>query len=1049
MIWKILIVLAAAVASFFVPTPKELKDAFIGGQNLYSSSNYEKAIQQYDLIINTESDFLKEDSVKVDLLSGQMIVSVVVAANYQKGNALNKLGKIDEAIKYFRKVEAREDEKKLAALAQFQIYDIYYRAAKYDSAIIEARKLVNKYSDNQKAETALYDIGWANKELGDLEKSNKAFQELIERYPNTDYLPRAIYQLGQNNFEQKNYDESIKYWADLNERFKPDAFKDQDWEKVQLKAVKDRQKFEATAGRETDETVLELVAKAQVKIGDAYRAKGDFAAAIKNYKQVVSTYSLLPVLVEISYVKMADYTLEEKGIDSARAVYQEAIDENFANKDLQAKMQYKIAETYQSNAMFDKAAKEYEFYIKAYADVAENIEFGVDKAQYSIVAMYYNGKNYEQSVVWADTLINKFPFSDVVPGALFLKGLSLNALGNYDQAREVFTDLINNHQKSPDLGNAQVQIGLTYFNQQKYEEALTAYKKAVEEYPQKIDSSEVYFELLNTYFEMNRYDEAIASFDHVKFGSPYYTAAFGKLTKIYGSRSEYQKGKEFLESILEKDKKVDSVYYAPDVYFAMSDLYISQQDYSTAVKFLTKVIDDSLADESKTVVKMQSRYVRGVLRYQLENYSASLNDLEYVKNDPEFKIKFPKYSENIAEKLALAYSKTGKLDVALDMINKLLANAETEAAKGDLYSVITEIYYESGDYKKAIESANEVIGRNGIPDAIKVSNYITLSNSYKKLEDLEKASSVLFEASEKYPDSPEIPSVLYSLAALYFDGQAYEKSADIFNKFITRYPDNPNIKEARYFRAHAYFETGNFLQAYNSFKQYSSTYPGDPLAAEAQYFGAEALFSAKEYNKAINEYRLVYQRYPNTEYAPQALYNEGWCYNSLEQPDKMIEAFKKLAQKYPSSNFSGDGLFTIGDYYYNKKDYINAAQAYEELIAKFPNYSKVEEAKKLVYDLSQINSYLEYEQAMKFFDGHKYEKAIEELTKLYQKYPDASIAVGCQVNIAASYEMIEEYKKAAEWYKKIIDKYSKSEDDNERSALNFAKEHLDYIESTY
>ena len=128
---------------------------------------------------------------------------------------------------------------------------------------------------------------------------------------------------------------------------------------------------------------------------------------------------------------------------------------------------------------------------------------------------------------------------------------------------------------------------------------------------------------------------------------------------------------------------------------------------------------------------------------------------------------------------------------------------------------------------------------------------------------------------------------------------------------------------------------------------------------------------------------------------------------------------------------------------------MKAAEAYNELVTKFPNYPKFEEAKALVYDLSQINSYLEYEQAMKYFDTRKYEKAIEELTKLYNKFPDASIAVGCQVNIAASYEMLEEYRKAAEWYKKIIDRYSSSKDDNERGALNFAREHLEWIEDNY
>ena len=629
-----------------------------------------------------------------------------------------------------------------------------------------------------------------------------------------------------------------------------------------------------------------------------------------------------------------------------------------------------------------------------------------------------------------------------------LKDYLLTLLDRYREARRVFEKIVTEHPGSPISVKRKSRLVLLLFKEKKYEEAFNI-SRSIEINADKIDSSQVYFELISTYYDLNRYDEAIASFDYVEFGSPYYTAAFGKLTKIYGSRSEYEKGKKFLEDILEKSKNVDSVYYGIDVNFALADLYISQIDYNGAINYLNKVVSDSIADESKNVVKLQAQYARGALWYQLENYPEAVKDFEALKNNPVFNSRFSDNYANLTEKLALSYSKTNKVPQALAIVNKLIETSKNEIEKGNYFSIISKIYFESSDYKKAIESANNVINQEGIADETKVACYITLSQSYKNLGQLNKSAEILLEASEKYPASPEVSAVLYSLAAVYFDTREYEKAGDIFNKFINRYPENPSIKEAKYFRAHSYYEAGNWQQAHNFFKQYSSSYPGDPLAAESQYFAAEALFNIKDYSKAVNEYRIVYQRFPNTDYAAQAMYNESWAYYELKQPDKMIESFKKLADKYPKSSYAGDGLFTIGDYYYNLKDYMKAAEAYNELVTKFPTYPKYEEAKALVYDLSQINSYLEYEKAMKHFDGRKYEKAIEELSKLYDKYPDASIAVGCQVNIAASYEMLEEYRQAAEWYKKIISRYVSSKDDNERGALNFAREHLEWIEDNY
>src|SRR3990172_404315 len=231
--------------------------------------------------------------------------------------------------------------------------------------------------------------------------------------------------------------------------------------------------------------------------------------------------------------------------------------------------------------------------------------------------------------------------------------------------------------------------------------------------------------------------------------------------------------------------------------------------------FLNKVVNDSIADESKEIIKLQAKYARGVLWYQLENYAEAVKDFETLKNDPTFIARFSDNDASLTEKLALSYSKTNKKQQALALINQLIESLKNETGKGNYYSIISKIYFDSGDYNKAIESTNNVIRQEGISDETKVASYITLSQSYKNLDQLNKSAEVLLEASEKYPKSSEIPAVLYSLAALYFDNHEYEKAGDIFNKFINRYPENPSIKEAKYFRAHSYYEAGNWQQAHN------------------------------------------------------------------------------------------------------------------------------------------------------------------------------------------------------------------------------------------
>lgn len=122
-----------------------------------------------------------------------------------------------------------------------------------------------------------------------------------------------------------------------------------------------------------------------------------------------------------------------------------------------------------------------------------------------------------------------------------------------------------------------------------------------------------------------------------------------------------------------------------------------------------------------------------------------------------------------------------------------------------------------------------------------------------------------------------------------------------------------------------------------------------------------------------------------------------------------------------------------------------AAEFYSKLKNKYPTDEKISEVDKLKYDLSQINSYLEYEAAIKYFDERKYKEAFEKLKKVLAKYPEASVVVGCRVNIATSYEIIR--RKQLSGTMKQFRLYEKSKDDNERAAYFFAKEHKEWLES--
>jgi tol-pal system protein YbgF len=1048
--WKIIIIvtLTASIIANFVPTPLELQKAFISGQNFYAAGDYKKAIKQYDFIINTESKLLNEDSVKVALFNGDLIVSVKTAAYFQKANALRRLKRNDEAVENFKIVaEQRTDSPWLSGLAYYQIADLRYEEGKFMEAIEVAKKLIERFPKDERVPKAYYTIGWAFRELKMLDSSNFYFRALIDKFKNSELVPHSMYQIGQNYFEMKKYEDALQWFNDLVDKFKPERFKKEEFEKVELKVVRERKVFEAVTGREGEETQLEIVAKASLRIADCYKQMDKYDEAIRAYRNVIANYSLLPSLIETAYIKMAQYTLEKKGLNDGIAIYREAIDRNFENKQIQAKMQYLIAKTYHDSLRYDRAAEEYDFYVKAYSEVAFLIDFPVEDAIYSKVICLYNARKYKETVAECDSFLVKFPGSSYIPDMLFFKGVSHLALGEHTKAESSFVEVISKYKNTPQYAPSLVQLGRTYYEMKRYDEALSRLNQTLSENPPGLDRNEVYYYILLVYFDSQKYDSLLSVFQNIAPGSGFYLPAFIKVSKSFSVQGKFAEGEKFIKEILKTAESLkDSVYFIPEVRFSLADIYIGQGKLDEAIEVLSLIIEDAKANE---LLKLQSVYARGSLYYQTEKYREAIKDFEFCLASKKFTTDLASLIPQVNEKLAISYVKTGQIERGINLVSKLIGEVSEPVERVKYTALLAEAYFEAKDYKNAVKFASDVFQSDVVDENAVAKAVYVLANSHRQLGEFEKTLDVLSRAGEKFPNSKFIQDVFYSVGAVYYDNGEYDYAIEIFDKFTKLYPKAENYKNALFFLAYSNLQLGYWDKAISHFRRFVREFPRDDLTPEAYFNIGEAFYNTGKYEDAIREYRNVYRIFPSSELAPLALYSEGWCYYELQKPEQMVEIFKQVVKRYPKSEHAPIALFTIGDYYYNSKDYQKAQQAYEEFISMYPNHEKVEEARQLIKDLKLINIYAEYQEAMKYFDNKDYRKAIEELTKIWQKYPDSDIVVGCRVNIAAAYEQLGDWRRAAKMYEEIIRDYANSNDDNARSAVIFAKEHLEWIKSNF
>ncbi|NUN70631.1 MAG: tetratricopeptide repeat protein [Bacteroidetes bacterium] len=1042
MSFQVIISILAAIGTlaYFVPTPQELRESFVAGQNYFAAKNFPKAVEQYEKVLGVENDLLTSDSVRVTLMNGELNVGVRSAAIYQKANAYRSMGLIDSAIATFRVALTRKDSPRLLVLSRYQIYDLFLQQKQYDSAITAARSLIEHHPFDEKVEQALYDIGWAFRFLQQYDSSSVTFQLLAERYPRGTYHARALYQIGQNHLDAAHWNSAVHAFTLLISSYKPESFSRTDFQSMELRVNKERRIFDAASNREEDNSNLELVSKAEFKVAEAYEKMERVDSAVARYKYIIATYTLLPSLIEISYIRWSELIMRVNGLEPSIAVFRKAIDDNFQNKVLQARMQYKIAKTYQDNRKFLQSAEEYAYYVQVYREYAEEAQFPLENARLFSLLNFDVAKNHPAVIAASDSFIANHPASEYMPKAMIIRGNAFLNLKEFGNARTAYTTVINSFPSSDEAPHAGMQFAKTYYEQKDYPSAITEYGNLVSSLRDEKLVSEVQYFLGMSHFHSGDLTTAQTELMKVAPVSPFYPFAFGRITKIFGAQNKNEEGLAYIARIL--SELPDSSEFKPYAHLTHGEVLAATGKFDEAVKEMSIVLEDSTVVEN---ARLQARYARGALFQQTKKFAEAITDLEFCLRTPAFVDNFQGTVPTANEKLALSYIGVGRRKEAVERIVTLLGTVPSNAVRVRYLSALAELYVQLNEHQKVVEYALQVVRTDSADENTRAKAYGALSNAYGNLNNFDRIVEVLREAADTLPVHPYIKDILWQTASLFYEGQGYLYAEKLYDIYVRTYTGDANIQTALLNRAVSLAAIGRIDESVAVRRQFIQQFPQDERVPQTQYDIAESYYNAERFDLAIQEYNHTIKYHPKSEYAVTAAYNKAWCFYRMGDSLKMVESFERFVKTFPSSDKAPDAQFSIGDYYYNNKEYEKAKNAYRVVVDKYPAYARVQEAKDLVHELDQINSYQDYAKAMTLFDTQNFAGAIPMLEDVIKKYPDADIRYAAEANIASAYSELGNKKKALEIFNRIIEKYSGNS--KAQMVVFFAEQHKRWLES--
>jgi tetratricopeptide (TPR) repeat protein len=368
--------------------------------------------------------------------------------------------------------------------------------------------------------------------------------------------------------------------------------------------------------------------------------------------------------------------------------------------------------------------------------------------------------------------------------------------------------------------------------------------------------------------------------------------------------------------------------------------------------------------------------------------------------------------------LAWSYSQQGKLDMAMQVQDRMLARYASSGAASDLsfaYLNKAHILFNEKNYKEAGKAYESFLAG--------------------------------------FPNHPDRAQALYQAGMCYLRLGHSGDAVDRWEEAATVAPEDPIAERSLSRAGDVYFTNGHYDNAKRCYSEIASRFGDGKSAAVGALRIAQCDYNAGRYPESVESYSSVQERFPNHAVATEARRGIEQALYQLGQSDDGEAVLAELVDQFPSSSFSADAQFEIALRRYQAKDYEAAAEAFRRVVSQFPSYSAGDRALYLMADAySQAGQSEEarraYEQFVTFFPQSEYRPAVQlqlgaqrfaegdymraavDFTSVLSDSAAPEVASAARYNLALCHRMLGEVEKSQE----MLELYRAENPGDERAA---------------
>ncbi|OYD13629.1 hypothetical protein CH333_10685 [candidate division WOR-3 bacterium JGI_Cruoil_03_44_89] len=466
-------------------------------------------------------------------------------------------------------------------------------------------------------------------------------------------------------------------------------------------------------------------------------------------------------------------------------------------------------------------------------------------SKYWLGECYYREGELDSALYYYKTVPLESSYTEY---AIYSAGFIERELGHYDEALLSFDRLIREYPESALLDAALYYAGRIYYENGDYdtaEERLTDVGGKYEE--------EASLFLGHTYLKLGSYKRAKEKYTSLLSGR-YCNAGILGLGDVYYTIGELDKALAEYKK-LEKNENLKN-----DVAMRIGRVYFEKKQYDEALLWFDKLSNKEAKLMASNTLYEMGRYDEARDRY-LSLYKET-DDEEGLYRASLSSCKGKNFGE--AERLALEY-----------------LNRDYEKYGAHIHLILGEVYYEKGDYTKAVEE----YGKACEDVATEREGLLGLSYAYEKNKDVKNAINTLTILVKRHPDN----DILYKAAELAYSLKEYERAIAWYGR----------IEGADFDAGKVYFDMGRYGEAIESFRTFIKKFPMNKKAEEAQFLIGAAERRMGDFGSSIEALDDLLKLYPSSDYVYNARILIGDNCFDMGRYDDALVSYKKALSLLP------------------------------------------------------------------------------------------------------------------------------------------------------